>query len=314
VCAAVSSPRPRVTVGVPTYNRAATLPRALTSVLAQTHADLELLVSDNASTDETPEVCRAFAQDDPRVRVVRRPHNVGLTENFNALLREATGELVMVLADDDWLDPSYVERCVALLDARPDHVVASGVARFHRDGVEVARGVEVDLVDDDPAMRVRRFFADVQDNPAIYGLMRRDALAGALPMQNCLAGDWLLIGRMAMAGKIRTLPEASVNRSTHGTSSSYRGTVRSMGLTAREERHPHVAIASLIYADIARDAPAYARLGARRRRLLGLACALAVLRARPFNVAEDALAPYLRRRRLRRLHDLLRPVARRLQR
>jgi hypothetical protein len=314
VCAAVSDPRPRVTVGVPTYNRAAALPRALTSVLAQTFADLELIVSDNASTDETPEVCRAFAQDDSRVRVVRRPHNIGLTGNFNALLHEATGEFVMVLADDDWLDPDYVERCVALLDARPDHVVASGVARFHRDGAVVADGVRMDLLDDDPAMRVRRYFTDVQDNVTIYGLMRRTALAGALPMQNRLAGDWLLIARMAMTGKIRTVPETSVNRSTEGTSSSYCGTVRSMGLTAREERHPHLAIATFIYADIARDAPAYARLGARRRQLLGLACALAVLRARPLNVAEDALAPYLTRRRLRWLHDRLRPVARRLQR
>jgi glycosyltransferase involved in cell wall biosynthesis len=303
-----------VTVCVPTRNRAGALPRALESVLGQSFADLEVLIGDNASTDTTAEVCRDFASRDARVRPIRRPRNLGLTENFNALLMAARGEHVMVLADDDWLAPDYVERCLAVLDAYPDHVVVTGAARYHRDGAWTADGARVDVLDDDPARRVRAYFAQVQDNVAIYGLMRRDVLRRALPMRNCLAGDWLLIGRMAAAGKVRTVPETHVNRSLRGTSESYARTVRSLGLTAREARHPHLAIASLVYADIARESPAYGALGPAKRRALGLASAFGVLRARPFNVIEDALAPYLRRRRLRRLHGALRPLARRLQR
>jgi glycosyltransferase involved in cell wall biosynthesis len=305
---------PRVTVCLPTRNRAALLERAVESVLSQTHSDLELLIGDNASTDRTAEVCAAAAARDPRARHVRRSQDVGLTENFNALLREAGGELVMVLADDDWLEPDYVERCAAVLDAHPDHVAAAGSARFHEDGALVAHGAAVDLLDDDGPSRVRTYFDSVQDNVAIYALMRRDVLARALPMRNCLAGDWLLIGRMAMAGKVRTVPDTWLNRSAEGTSASYARTARSMGLTAREERHPHLAIAALIYADIARDAPAYAELPRRRRRALALACAAAVLRHRPLNVIEDALRPYLGRPRLRRLDRAVRPLARRLQR
>jgi glycosyltransferase involved in cell wall biosynthesis len=305
---------PRVTVGVPTYNRAESLARALESVLSQTYADLELVVSDNASTDGTPATCATFAERDKRVRAVRQPKNVGLTENFNRLLGEATGEFVMVLADDDWLEPTYVETCLGALDADPGLVLASGGARYHGDRGVVSRGAEVDLLDEDPTRRVHRWFADVQDDISIYGLIRRRALEATLPMRNCLAGDWLLIGRLAMAGKIATAPETWVNRSAAGTSESYERTVRSMGLTAFEARHPHLAIARFVYEDIARDAPAYAPLGRWRRHTLAARSALAVLRARPFNVVEDLLRPYLRRPRLRRLDAAVRPTVRRLQR
>jgi glycosyltransferase involved in cell wall biosynthesis len=305
---------PRVTVGVPTYNRAGSLARAVESVLAQTHADLELVISDNASTDATPATCAAFAERDERVRVLRQPRNLGLTENFNRLLREAAGEMVMVLGDDDWLEPTYVEDCLAALDADPGLVLASGGARHHGDGPAPAAGAEVDLLDDDPELRVRRYFAQVRDNVTIYGLVRRDALQQVLPMQNRLAGDWLLCGRLAMLGRIRAVGSTWVNCSVSGTSSSYARMVRSMGLSPREARHPHLTIASFVYADIARDAAVYEPLGLARRRRLGLECALALLRARPLNVVEDALAPLLRRPRLRWIDRLLRPVAQRLQR
>jgi glycosyltransferase involved in cell wall biosynthesis len=305
---------PRVTVGVPTFNRAASLRRSLRSVLDQTHADLELLISDNASTDETAELCADIAARDPRVRLIRQAENIGLTANFNVLLEAAAGELVMILADDDWLESTYVEHCLAALDADPGVVLASGGARYHGGGGAPVPGVAMDLLDADPVRRVRSYFAGVRDNVTIYGLIRRSALTPLLPMQNRLAGDWLLCGRLAMTGLIRTVDSTWVNRSASGTSSSYALTVRSMGLTAREARHPHLAIASFVYADIARDAPVYARLGPVGRRRLGAACALAVLRTRPLNVIEDEIAPLLRRRRLRWVDRTLRPLAQRLQR
>ena len=305
---------PRVTVGVPTFNRAGSLPRALDSVLAQGYAELELLIADNASTDATPKVCADYAARDHRVRIMRHPRNIGLTGNFNALLAAAAGELVMVLADDDWLEPTYVEHCLAALDADPGLVVASGGARFHGVAGTPVAGVELDLLDDDPARRVGRYFAGVADNVTIYGLMRRAALMPLLPMQNRLAGDWLLCGRLAMTGRIRTVGSTWVNRSVSGTSSSYAGTVRAMGLTAREERHPHLAIAGFVYVDIAHDGAVYEPLGPFRRRALAATCAMAVLQRRPLNVVEDALRPLLRRARMQRLDRALRPLARRLQR
>ena len=97
------------------------------------------------------------------------------------------------------------------------------------------------------------------DNASIYGVMRRAALERALPMPNALAGDWMLIGRLLMSGKLATVPETVVHRSVGGTSASLRGTARSMGLTRAEERHPHLAMARMIRRDIATGAPAMPR-------------------------------------------------------
>jgi GT2 family glycosyltransferase len=303
-----------VTVGLPTYNRAGSLKRAIESVLAQSHSDLELVISDNASDDATPEVCRRAADRDPRVRYVRQRTNRGLTGNFNTVLRQAGGRYVMVLADDDWLEADYIARCVEVLETQADFVCVTGGARFYRTGKLIASGARVDVLAEDPAARVRSYFGQVRDNVAIYGLIRRTALTRAMPMRNCLAGDWLLIGRLAMAGRVCTVPGTWVNRSSDGTSESFNRTVRSMGLTRWEGRHPHLAIAGHVFADIARDAPAYAPLGTGGRTRLAAACAGAVLSARPFNVIEDALAPYLNRRRLRCVDRALRPIAQRRQR
>lgn len=303
----------RVSVGIPTFNRAAGLERTLASVREQTFGDLEILIADNASTDETQQVCADAAAADPRVRIIRHETNCGLTENFNTVLRSAGGEFVMVVADDDWLDPDYVERCVALLDASPEHVLVCGRAMYHRSGEQRGEGVDVSCEQEDAEQRLRWWFGHVTDNSAIYGLFRREALSAALPMQNTLAGDWLLIGRALMEGKLRTLKDTRVHRSVGGTSADYAKTARAMGLTRAEERRPHLAIARFIRDDIAVEAPVYAALGDRRR-VVARACALAVLRARPLDVLAEAAGPALRLPGLRAVDRAARAVVRRLRR
>jgi glycosyltransferase involved in cell wall biosynthesis len=108
---------PRVTVVIPTFNRARFLPVALESVLAQTYRDFRLLVADNASTDETAEIVARYA--DPRIDYVRRPENVGITANHNLALRDVASEYCLIVPDDDVLFPQILERTVAALDANP---------------------------------------------------------------------------------------------------------------------------------------------------------------------------------------------------
>jgi glycosyltransferase involved in cell wall biosynthesis len=110
--------QPRVDVYVPTYNRARYLRVCIESILEQTFTDFRLIVSDNASTDETPEVVAAF--DDPRVEYVRRPENLGLFGNFSACINEARAEYVLMFADDELLYPEHLERTVRVLDAQPN--------------------------------------------------------------------------------------------------------------------------------------------------------------------------------------------------
>lgn len=107
----------RVTVFIPTWNRARWLEQAIRSVLAQDYTDFLLVVSDNASTDETPDVVAGF--DDDRLRYVRRPHNIGLLGNHNACLESLDTEFGIILSDDDRLFPEHLSRTVETLDRHP---------------------------------------------------------------------------------------------------------------------------------------------------------------------------------------------------
>ena len=111
--------RPRVSVGVPVYNGAEYLEQALDALLAQTFQDFEIIISDNASSDATASICRAYAALDPRVRYQRRETNIGAIANFNAVFQTARGEYFKWASHDDVCAPTFLERCVALLDADP---------------------------------------------------------------------------------------------------------------------------------------------------------------------------------------------------
>lgn len=126
--------RPTVTVIIPTYNRAATLPRAIDSVLRQTHADLELLVVDDGSTDDTPAVMESL--NDPRIRFLRQPENRGVAAARNRGLRAARGDFIAFLdSDDEWL-PDKLERQLARFAALPEEVglLYTGVETIAADG------------------------------------------------------------------------------------------------------------------------------------------------------------------------------------
>ncbi len=111
-------PQPLVTVCVPSYDDAPFLAETLTSILAQDHDDFEVLISDDASTDDTAAVVATF--DDPRVRYVRHEHNVGQFENMNRCIDRATGRFVAIYHSDDVYERSIIREQLALLERQPD--------------------------------------------------------------------------------------------------------------------------------------------------------------------------------------------------
>ena len=108
---------PRVTVCMPTRNRSHWLPRSIESILRQSYEDFVLLVSDNASTDDTPQVVASFR--DPRLEYIRLDEDIGLVGNHNKLLERVESEYVLILPDDDLAYPELLERTVSVLDAHP---------------------------------------------------------------------------------------------------------------------------------------------------------------------------------------------------
>lgn len=109
---------PKVSVCIPTYNRANLLPYAVNSVLSQTYTDFELIICDDGSKDNTAEVVSKW--DDPRIRYIRQPVNGGRSRNMRSGFEAATGDYFIKFDDDDAITPEFLEKTVAVLDAEPD--------------------------------------------------------------------------------------------------------------------------------------------------------------------------------------------------
>jgi glycosyltransferase involved in cell wall biosynthesis len=114
---------PYVSIGMPVYNGEQYLREALDSILAQTFTDFELIISDNASTDNTEAICREYADRDKRIRYYRNSENIGAARNYNRTFELSTGKYFKWAAHDDLIASEFLERCVAILDSQPSVVL-----------------------------------------------------------------------------------------------------------------------------------------------------------------------------------------------
>jgi glycosyltransferase involved in cell wall biosynthesis len=126
---------PLVTIGIPTYNRAGSyLPEALESALSQTYKRIEVVVSDNGSTDHTEVYLRGHK--DPRLRYFRQAPSLIPNDNFNFCLEQAKGDYFLLLHDDDMIDADFVETCIrAIADRHPVGIIRTGMRIINEDGV-----------------------------------------------------------------------------------------------------------------------------------------------------------------------------------
>ena len=116
--------RPRVSIGLPVHNGGRFVAEALESILAQTYTDFEVIISDNASADQTMRICQAYAAADKRISYSRTDSNLGAARNFNRVFRLSRGEYFKWAAADDVLEPTFLERCVQVLDEDPTVALA----------------------------------------------------------------------------------------------------------------------------------------------------------------------------------------------
>lgn len=208
---------PTLTIGVPVYNMATYLEAAVESVLAQSFGDLELIISDNASTDGTEAIGRALAARDPRVTYRRNAENVGLSANNNLLVPLARGRLFKWAPADDVLLPGYLEGCVAAIDADPSVVLA-----YPRTAFVDGDGAPLDLTDpgwnlvsDDPSERL--LFAIMAGHyvNAVLGVIRIDALRRTRLLPRYAGGDYRLMAELSVLGKFVEIPERLYVRRIH---------------------------------------------------------------------------------------------------
>jgi glycosyltransferase involved in cell wall biosynthesis len=283
---------PLVSVGIPTYNRARTLERAVRSVLAQDHDRVEVIISDDGSGDETAELCRRLAAQDPRVSYERQPSNLGHAANFRRVLELSRGEWFMWLSDDDHLERAYIRRCLEELCADATLAGVCGRGRYHVDGAEPVLERPINLVSRRAGARVVRYFGQVTLNGALYCVFPRVALA-SVPFREVMGGDWIVVGAMACRGRLRTLDDVHIERSAAGISADATALAgREFGLRGWRVRHPHIGIGWDVFRYVAREEPAYATLGRLRPALGALAGTLVAGRFMTIGLARAALARF----------------------
>ncbi len=215
---------PAITVGMPVYNGAAYLQEAVESILQQTNGDFVLLISDNASTDGTEAICRAYAAQDPRVVYTRNEVNIGACRNYNRLFQMAESPYFRWFNADDVSDCRLHEKCLQTLQQHSDAVLAYGKTRLIDQHGMVTRDYDdhLDLQQANTLDRIFAFHQSVGLTNAIYGLMRSSAVAktklmgdGSYP-----AADTSLMAQLVLLGKFIEIPEQLFCRRIHDQASS----------------------------------------------------------------------------------------------
>ena len=206
-----------VSIGLPVLDAGARVADVARSVLAQDHENVELVISDNGSTDDTEDVCRELAKSDSRIVYHRQPRNIGLLNNFKYVIEAASGTYFRWIGDDDDLHPAFASRCLEAFRTDPRVIlVTTGISYTGPDGTaQTARYEGGALGSDDPVERFTELMhllntSHLMIDP-LYGMMRRDVVA-AIPRRNMLHEDEVFAAKLALAGPWGHVPEVLARR------------------------------------------------------------------------------------------------------
>jgi glycosyltransferase involved in cell wall biosynthesis len=209
---------PRVSIGLPVYNGEKYLRETIVSLLEQDYREFELIISDNASTDATSQICQEFEAKDPRVRYYRNEINIGATGNYRRVFELARGEFFGWAAHDDRHLPGFLRRCVEVFDKAPPTVVlvAPRTEIIDEDGQRTTQLAEsMHVIRSRPHQRVAEVVRNVAWAAAQFGLYRSEVLRKTRLIDRFLASDWVLLMELAILGEIWEIPEILYQRRDH---------------------------------------------------------------------------------------------------
>jgi glycosyltransferase involved in cell wall biosynthesis len=216
-----------ISVGVPVYNGENFVAECLEALAEQDYEPLDVLISDNASTDATADICMEFVRRDARFRYVRQAENVGAAANHNFVIGHTTGELYKTATHDDVVGSSFLRRCAEALDIAPEAVIAFPHTRYIDADGGVIRDYDQRICwthSPTPSGRLHDLFADefatyLHLCYPVMGLMRRDALRTTRGIQPFYAADATLLVELALLGDFVEVPEPLYLKRLHDDTS-----------------------------------------------------------------------------------------------
>ena len=233
------SSSPAVSIGLPVRNGEGYISSALDSLLAQSFSDFELIISDNASTDSTFDVCTDYARRDRRITLLKNDKNVGMVRNFRRVFQESQGKYFMWGSDHDIWHPEWLEKHVAVLDENPDVVLAYPlVVAIDADDKEVLRDPRrFETVGMGKRERTRAACTEMKGaGNMVYGLFRAAVLARTSVYPASMMPDRLLLLELSVHGAFKLLQQHLWYRRYIGDGPNLNGSLRDYPLVIQQQR------------------------------------------------------------------------------
>ncbi len=212
---------PTVSIGLPVYNGAKFLRLALDSILAQTYTDFELIISDNASVDDTKKICLEYAANDKRIRYYRNKVTVGAARNHNRVFEVSTGKYFKWASYDDVLAPEFLEKCVSVLESNQDIALCHCyTTKIDENSVKLEQydfGVRLSSNNDLDA------FVDIISTKnfawlLLLGVIRSSQLKRTQLLGGYISSDRTLLAEISLLGKVYVVPDCLFFRREHSAS------------------------------------------------------------------------------------------------
>ncbi len=200
---------PLLSIGLAVFNGAEHLRESIDSLLAQDVGDLELVISDNASTDETPAICAEYASRDPRVAYTRNSQNIGAAANFNRVFALSSGRYFMWGSDDDIWEPSFARKCIGQLDVAPRAVGCTSQIAFIREDGSAKTEWTYESIDTSGLPVEQRVHELVKRTGwfAVYSVIRPSALRSTSLFPPTYGADVRLVLELLLLGDMLAVPE-----------------------------------------------------------------------------------------------------------
>jgi len=201
--------KPRVSIGMPVYNEERFIRQALDSLLSQSFQDFELSISDNASTDQTGDICLEYAAKDQRIHYYRSDKNLGAMANFNRVFRLCSGEYFFYASGHDTRHETFISRCVEVLNSDESIVLCYPLTRWLEPDNSLGE-VFPDHIDTRGLSRLAAFQTVLWGQRAscpIYGVMRSSALRRTHLSSQVIGSDRILLVELSLLGPIARVPE-----------------------------------------------------------------------------------------------------------
>jgi glycosyltransferase involved in cell wall biosynthesis len=200
---------PKVSIGLPVYNGAKTIEKAINSLLVQTFKEFELIISDNASDDETSRICKEFLLKDSRIKYIRQLNNIGGLSNFQFVLKKARGRYFKWIGADDWISPDFLEINLLALQSNPNYVASTSPNCFVGEENNFKKQINFNLVGTHKERFVKFFQNAFISHGTFYSLIRTEIIKNYEHFYSSgLAWDWYV--------HIFLLNKGEINRTKQG--------------------------------------------------------------------------------------------------